>query len=234
MLSNKALENNDIKIINKKIKDVISLLASMCVLVTGSYLMGEMLIGAKKVSVLWMVLYSLSIVSLMGLLVIAFHIIKSDFLEVRREVSSTKYSNIFFVILWFPAIGFLGALSVSGNQLSEVITEYKSNEKQVKALFPPPAAWALQPPSNSLEKLDQVFSISALELPNLNSEEKVEKHISPYSYCVNGETDIALTKVAALTLLDAREGIMTDRVKIKYLQEYIEMQSKSRNKLEAD
>ncbi|MDC9612321.1 Rz1 family lipoprotein [Xenorhabdus khoisanae] len=24
----------------------------------------------------------------------------------------------------------------------------------------PPAAWALQPPSNSLEKLDQLFSIS--------------------------------------------------------------------------
>ncbi|PHM65501.1 hypothetical protein Xkoz_03855 [Xenorhabdus kozodoii] len=28
----------------------------------------------------------------------------------------------------------------------------------------PPAAWAMEPPSNSLEKLDQLFSISEPEL----------------------------------------------------------------------
>ncbi|MDE1488861.1 Rz1 family lipoprotein [Xenorhabdus bovienii] len=234
MLLNNVLENNDLKIIKRKTKDIISLLASMCVLVTGSYLMGEMIISTRKVSVLWGVLYSSSIISLFGLLFISFRIMLSDFLEARREISSKKYVNLFLIILCFPAMGFLGALSVSGNQLSEVITEYKSDKKQVKALFPPPTAWAMQPPSNSLEKLDQVFSISALELPEVESGEKEGGHTSSHSYCVNGEANIPLTKEAASDLLYAREGIMFDRIKIKYLQEYIEIQRKSRDKLGAN
>ncbi|AUX74483.1 hypothetical protein CPI84_08295 [Erwinia pyrifoliae] len=48
-------------------------------------------------------------------------------------------------------------LSVAGCTLKESASQQISQ--------PPPAAWAMMPPSNSLQLLDKTFSISEKELP---------------------------------------------------------------------
>ncbi|WP_145495108.1 Rz1-like lysis system protein LysC [Yersinia bercovieri] len=132
-MENSSSQKNQVKAF---FKDSVSFLASVLVLVAGSYYLSAIYFS-EKITLLASVMYLISAISFSALTVISLGYVSSDAYRLCRKLSLKRMRFFVWIIIVFNAVGYIGTIAVSAANINQAVKFVVIPDEYRKPNLPP-------------------------------------------------------------------------------------------------